>query len=294
MTFSDEELLIELEKKLREYRNSIVEQKELAGELVSANRKLVESENLKSHFISNITNEIINPFSSILGLSKSILMVKDRNWDKVINMARMIHSEAFGLDFQLRNIFAAARIEAGDLFIEASEINLSDLINNICETFRNEADRKNIQIELNLNHSVMIFISDEEKLRMIIANLLSNAIKYSLHNERIILISEFSGKDLIITVRDNGIGINKSDRDEIFDRFKRVDDQISSLNIGQGLGLSIVKSLVELLGGSIQVKSELNIGTEFIVSVPQSERNTSVYDLPGISDLITGSNNEVF
>lgn len=294
MTFSDEELLIELEKKLREYRNSIVEQKELAGELVSTNRKLVESENLKSHFISNITNEIINPFSSILGLSKSILMVKDRNWDKVINMARMIHSEAFGLDFQLRNIFAAARIEAGDLFIEASEINLSDLINNICETFRNEADRKNIQIELIPNHSVMTFISDEEKLRLIIANLLSNAIKYSLHNEQIVLISDFSGKDLIITVRDNGIGINKSDRDEIFDRFKRIDDQISSLNIGQGLGLSIVKSLVELLGGSVQVKSELNIGTEFIVSIPQSEGKTSVYDISGASDLITGSNNEVF
>jgi signal transduction histidine kinase len=277
-----------------EYRNLLVEQKQLTGELVSTNRKLVESETLKSHFISNITNEIINPFSSILGLSRSILMVKDKDWNKVINMARMIHSEAFGLDFQLRNIFAAASIEAGDLFIEASEVNLSDLINNICETFRNEADRKNIQIETNLNHSVMIFISDEEKLRLIIANLLSNAIKYSLHNERIILVSEFSGKDLVITLKDNGIGICKSDRDEIFDRFKRIDDQISSLNIGQGLGLSIVKSLVELLGGSIQVKSEVNIGTEFIVSVPQSERNTSVYDISGGTDLLTGSNNEVF
>jgi signal transduction histidine kinase len=294
MTLSDEELLFELERKLMEYRNLLVEQKQLTGELVSTNRKLVESETLKSHFISNITNEIINPFSSILGLSRSILMVKDKDWNKVINMARMIHSEAFGLDFQLRNIFAAARIEAGDLFIEASEVNLSDLINNICETFRNEADRKNIQIETNLNHSVMIFISDEEKLRLIIANLLSNAIKYSLHNERIILVSEFSGKDLVITLKDNGIGICKSDRDEIFDRFKRIDDQISSLNIGQGLGLSIVKSLVELLGGSIQVKSEVNIGTEFIVSVPQSERNTSVYDISGGTDLLTGSNNEVF
>lgn len=294
MTFSDEELLFELERKLREYRNLLVEQKELTGELVSTNRKLVESENLKSHFISNITNEIINPFSSILGLSRSILMVRNKDWDKVINMARMIHSEAFGLDFQLRNIFAAARIEAGDLFIEASEVNLSDLINNICETFRNEADRKNIQIETNLNHSVMIFISDEEKLRLIIANLLSNAIKYSLHNERIILISEFSGKDLVITLKDNGIGISKSDRDEIFDRFKRIDDQISSLNIGQGLGLSIVKSLVELLGGSIHVKSEVNIGTEFIVTVPQSERNTSVYDISGGTELLNGSNNEVF
>lgn len=287
MTLSDEELLFELERKLGEYRNLLVEQKELARELVSTNRKLVESENLKSHFISNITNEIINPFSSILGLSKSILMVKNKDWDKVINMARMIHSEAFGLDFQLRNIFAAARIEAGDLFVETSEIILSDLINNICETFRNEADRKNIHIETIQNHPVTTFISDEEKLRLIIANLLSNAIKYSLHNEKIVMISEFSGNDFIIKINDNGIGIGKSDRDEIFDRFKRIDDQISSLNIGQGLGLSIVKSLVELLGGSIQVRSEPNIGTEFIVSVPQSERKTSVYDLPG-------SNNELF
>lgn len=293
MILSDEELLYELERKLSEYRNLLVEQKELTGELVSTNRKLVESENLKSHFISNITNEIINPFSSILGLSKSILLVKNKDWDKVINMARMIHSEAFGLDFQLRNIFAAARIEAGDLFIETSEINLSDLINNICETFRNEAERKTIQIESLQNHTVTTFISDEEKLRLIIANLLSNAIKYSLHNEKIVMISEFSGKDFIIKINDNGIGIGKSDRDEIFDRFKRIDDQISSLNIGQGLGLSIVKSLVELLGGSIQVRSEPNIGTEFIVSVPQSEMKTSLYDISGASDL-TGSNNELF
>jgi two-component system phosphate regulon sensor histidine kinase PhoR len=107
------------------------------------------------------------------------------------------------------------------------------------------------------------------------------------------MISEFSGKDFIIKINDNGIGIGKSDRDEIFDRFKRIDDQISSLNIGQGLGLSIVKSLVELLGGSIQVRSEPNIGTEFIVSVPQSEMKTSLYDISGTSDL-TGSNNELF
>jgi signal transduction histidine kinase len=294
MILTDDELLHELDRRFKQCKQTLDEQKALAGELIAANKKLVESEALKSHFISSVTNEIINPFSSILGLSKSILMVKTQDWDKVKNMARLIHSEAFGLDFQLRNIFAAAKIEAGELFLESSEINLSELIASIADSFRHEADRKNIHIEIDNKLSERTFVTDPEKVKLIFSNLLSNAIKYSLHNERIDLRLEYSGNNLVGTISDNGIGINKSNREEIYDRFKRIDDQISSLNIGQGLGLSIVKSLVELFGGDIEMKSEPGLGTEFKVTIPEADRSNNLYEFSGGNDLGSIENNEIF
>jgi len=294
MTISDEELLLELDKRFKECKNTLNEQKELGRQLVLANKKLVESEALKTHFISNITNEIINPFASILGLSRNILMVREGDWDKVKNMARLIHSEAFSLDFQFRNIFEAANIEAGEIFIEASGINLSELVNNVVESFRHEAERKNITTEVKENLAGRPFISDPGKISLIISNLLSNAIKYTSENGKITIILDYSGNELIISVIDTGLGINEESREEIFDRFKRLDDQINSINVGHGLGLSIIKSILELLNGSIEFKSEPGKGSEFLVKIPESDSNTSIYNLSGDDRLGLDGNNEIF
>ncbi|HRW63836.1 MAG TPA: hypothetical protein P5132_10120, partial [Bacteroidales bacterium] len=98
---TDKELIDELKKRFELNKRALEEVQELNEELKKANNKLEESEALKSHFISNITNEIINPFASILALSKNILSVEKENWKKVISMVSLIYSEAFNLDFQL-------------------------------------------------------------------------------------------------------------------------------------------------------------------------------------------------
>ena len=113
---TDKELIDELKKRFEVNKQTLNEVQELNDELRKVNRKLEDSEALKSHFISNITNEIINPFASILALSKNILSVDKENWKKVITMVSLIYSEAFNLDFQLRNIFVAAKLEAGEVF----------------------------------------------------------------------------------------------------------------------------------------------------------------------------------
>jgi signal transduction histidine kinase len=294
MTISDDELLKELDKRFKECKNTLNEQKELARQLVLANKKLVESEALKTHFISNITNEIINPFASILGLSRNILMVREGDWDKVKNMARLIHSEAFSLDFQFRNIFEAANIEAGEVFVETSATDISELIRNALESFRHEAERKNIRTEVLDKLDSRTFISDPAKISLIISNLLSNAIKYTGENGKVTITLEYSGKELIITVNDTGLGINEESREEIFDRFKRLNDQINSINVGHGLGLSIIKSILELLNGTIEFKSEPGIGSEFTVKIPESESDTSIYGLSGDDSLGPDGNNEIF
>lgn len=294
MIISDEELLLELDKRFKTCKIMLSEQEELSKELVLTNKKLMESEALKTHFISSITNEIINPFSSVLGLARSILMVRKEDWEKAKNMARLIHAEAFSLDFQFRNIFAAANIEAGELFLESSKISITELGNTVVDSFRHEAEKKNIQIIQDYEISDASFITDSDKLKLIFSNLLSNSIKYNCDNGRIIIKLESATGFLKLTISDTGIGISEKNKEIIFDRFKRIDDQINSINRGHGLGLSIVKSLVELLGGSIQIRSESGTGSEFIITIPESESSTSIYNISDVSDLSQISNNEIF
>ncbi len=148
---TDTELLDELRRRFEQNKNALLELKNLNDELRVVNKKLEESESLKSHFISNITNEIINPFTSILGLSRAILSVDKENWKKVISMVALIHSEAFHLDFQFRNIFVAAKIEAGEIFPEIFNVDIRNLIDSVIESFKFEMKKKRITATHNID-----------------------------------------------------------------------------------------------------------------------------------------------
>jgi signal transduction histidine kinase len=279
-TITDEELLDELKRRFEQNKSSVKELKSLNDELKLVNRKLEESESLKSHFISNITNEIINPFTSILGLSKAILSVDKENWKKVVSMVALIHSEAFTLDFQFRNIFVAAKIEAGEIFPEIYNTDVINVIDSVIDSFKFEARRKKLQVvfdhDLPLDSSdVFLFKTDPEKLKLVLANLLSNAINFSFEGGLVEIIAKLKNNTLSICVRDHGIGISKQNQKIIFDRFKRLDSGINSLNRGHGLGLSVNKAVIEMLDGKINIESELGKGACFTVSIPESNITTS-------------------
>ncbi|MFO7842861.1 MAG: hypothetical protein R6V16_03550, partial [Bacteroidales bacterium] len=145
---TDQELIEELRKRFDQNKKALKEVQELNDELQKVNKKLEESEALKSHFISNITNEIINPFASILALSKNILSVEKENWKKVFSMVSLIYSEAFNLDFQLRNIFVAAKIEAGEIFPEILNVDVKQLMDSVVDSFKYQSKKKKIDIQL--------------------------------------------------------------------------------------------------------------------------------------------------
>jgi signal transduction histidine kinase len=283
---SDQELIDELQRRFEENKKTIQELKDLAEELKIVNKKLEESESLKSHFISNITNEIINPFTSILGLSRSIMVVKKENWKKVISMVSLIHSEAFNLDFQLRNIFLAAKIEAGEIYPEILNVDLKNLVRNVIETFRIESKKKNISLDLSFDikpdkGSVFYFKTDPEKIKLALANLVSNAIKFS-YDENKIMVKVWKEKDVVhMSVQDFGTGISEANQKIIFDRFKRLDSGINSLNRGHGLGLSINKAVIDLLQGKISIKSEVNKGAIFTISIPEAKTNIAGFSADG-------------
>ncbi|MCD4834135.1 MAG: HAMP domain-containing histidine kinase [Bacteroidales bacterium] len=283
---TDKDLINELKKRFEQNKNALKEVQKLNKELIKVNKKLENSEALKSHFISNITNEIINPFASILALSKNILSVKKENWKKVFSMVSLIYSEAFNLDFQLRNIFVAAKLEAGEIFPEILNVDIKHLTESVIDSFKYETKKKKIKVTFQFNietenNKPFFFKTDPEKLRLILSNLLSNAIKFSSEKKEIIIDASIENNELIVSVKDYGTGISLENQKIIFDRFKKLDSGINSIRRGHGLGLSINKVLLDLLYGSINIKSEMDKGANFTISIPENESQVSGFAFDG-------------
>lgn len=284
---NDKTLLRLLKEQLKKKRNLEKENKQLLKEMEGLNQKLLESESFKSHFISNVTNEIINPFSSVKGLADRIIHLKSGEMKKAHSLAKLIYSESAFLDFQLMNIFMAAHLETGEIKVEISEFDIPHLINEIIEYLKPEINKKKITIKTNYYPSLsqgekLLFKTDREKLRFIIVNLVSNAIKFSKEGSLVQIHIKTDSDNLEIKVQDEGIGISKENLNEIFDRFKRIDKKIHSLNPGNGLGLSIVDGLVDLMNGKIDIESEAGKGSIFSVVIPPAANAELFSDEDGL------------
>jgi len=281
---SNEELIREISERLNDkMKNDCDDANMLVKQLAEVNCKLNEAEAIKSNFISNVTNEIVNPFTSILGLSKNILALQGDNLEKAKSMASLIQSEAFNLDLQLKNIFAAAKFEAGQSFPDYSNVDVNSLINSIISVFEYRAEQKQISIQFDYKVETQNvdaqYVTDPEKLKLIISNLLSNSIKYTNAAKKININSILNDNELVIKIEDEGIGIDEKNMQVIFDRFKRANLEINSLIRGHGLGLSVVKACLDILGGEIKVKSKIGHGTLFtiIIPIPEGIRNTNMF-----------------
>ncbi len=296
---TDEFLLSELRKRFQEKEQAINELESMTQELKNVNTKLKESEQLKSHFIANINNEIINPFASVLGLSRSILDVKANDWEKVKYMAKLIFVEAHNLDFQLKNIFAAAEIEAGRVYPQISNVNVVQVIKGVVEDFENDLNAKRLTVEVFnetglADKGTFYFKTDSEKFKLIMSNLISNAIKFSKGSNIEVRVS-LETKDLVVAVKDYGIGISENNKKIIFDRFTRIDTGINSVNRGHGLGLSVVKAFIDLFNGDIKIESLMGKGTTFTVIIPEpdSTQNIDGYSAEG-NEIFFDDDMEVF
>ena len=295
---SDKQLLKELKTRLDETKKLEDQVRELSSELQTVTYNYKESESMKSHFISNISNEIVNPFTSILGLSKSILSVQKNDWKKVVSMVALIHSEAFNLDFQLRNIFVAAKIEAGEITPNISKVCIRTMIQSIIDSFTLVARKMGIEIEYQYDIAYgfgknFYFKTDNEKLKLILSNLLNNALKYSYKDSKVILRVWIDEDILHISIKDFGTGISEKNQQIIFERFKRLDSGINSINRGHGLGLSITKALLDVLGGTIEIFSAKGEGSTFSFTIPESRNVVEGFSGDG-NDLFFDGDDEIF
>ena len=277
---------LELEKCKQHVTQLRRENEELAKTLYELNEKLRDSEQLKGHFISNVTNEIVNPFTSVLALAANIQQLKEGDIKQAHHMAGLIFEEAFHLDFQLKNIFAAALIEAGKEETSNSTVDLHDFAVQLGEYFKSLLSKKKITLSFNFpgeenNGESLKFTTDKAKLDLILKNLISNSIKYSPEDSVVEVSFVIGNAELRVEVSDHGKGIKPEDRKVIFDRFKQLDEKINSVNTGHGLGLSIVQAYAEMLGGSVNISDNVNGGTVVQVAIQQGVDPDDWDDLEG-------------
>jgi signal transduction histidine kinase len=270
---TDREFLEELQRRFDKNREMLEAERELIKKLNEVNQKLVESEKVKTNFLSNIRNEINNPLASILELSKNLSLgtVPEDMQEKC---AEMIQSEAFELDFQLRNIFVSAELEAGEAPLSVISVNVRSLIESVIDSYSRKITRKGIV--LHVQHGIddgVIFRSDAEKLHLILSNLLSNAIQFNHDNGSVTIVSDLKDGVLTVSVSDTGIGMEAADLQNIYNRFHQIEAGSTKTYGGHGLGLSVTKALLDIIDGTIEVKSQTGKGTLFMIKVKELEGN---------------------
>ena len=279
---TDSELMAVLQDRLDSNKKALIDLTALTSKLELMNKRLKESESLKGHFLSNIRNEINNPLTSIMGLSRQIVDTStEANGSSV---AAVIYNEAFILDYQLRNIFVAAELEAGDTSPDFALADISGLIKNSLEQFYHLAEMKNLSITIaNETEQTPTIPLDPNKVELILNNLIANAIEFNIPNGSITIERSISDQTLHISISDTGVGIPSEKHLSIFDRFCQLDSGSKKEHRGHGLGLSIVKALTELMGGTIQIQSELGEGCQFDISLPiiETEEQSNIHATDG-------------
>lgn len=260
----------------KEYEKMRVAHAQLEERLEEVNKKLLVSEQLKSDFLSNIKNEINNPLTSILGLLTQII-AHPEDVQKSATSAKLIYNEAHMLNFQMKNIFNAAEIEAGECYPALSRVDINEIVKSVVKSFEYLVAKKGINFKLELDpHST--FVSDREKLEMILLNLISNAIKFGDSDTDVVVKTSNTDDGLTIAVEDFGVGIADENLSQIYDRFKQLDSGTRKGFGGHGLGLSIVHSLVDMLDGAMKIQSQVNKGTRFEIALPPKVEDDAIED----------------
>ncbi len=246
----------------------ITEQKRSEHELLKAKDKAEESDRLKSAFLANMSHEIRTPMNGILGFA-DLLKSPDLSEDEQNEYLNVIQEAGSRMLSIINDLVEISRIESGQLVVVPERFKLADLLNELFQFFKLEAEKKQLSFKLSkqCQSSEMWIDTDWQKLNQVLSNLLKNAIKFTQEGE-VQLACQIGDGQIVFLVEDTGVGIPKNMQPVVFDRFRQVNDEYTKMIEGTGLGLSICKAYVELLGGEIWLESELGKGSKFYFSIP--------------------------
>ncbi|MGH7977723.1 MAG: hybrid sensor histidine kinase/response regulator, partial [Limisphaerales bacterium] len=238
-------------------------------ELEETNRKLIELDRLKSRFFANISHELRTPLTLLLAPLESLMRRFERSFDSnARELLTTMHANGMRLLKLINDLLDLIRLEAGRMDVKNEPLAVADFIKGLASAVRQMAENKHIQLQTQVDAQLDVILADREKLEKILLNLLFNALKFTPADGQIWLRAEKQGDDFVLIVRDTGVGIAEKSLPFVFDRFWQADSSSKRKFQGVGIGLALVKEMVEMLSGSVTVQSQEGKGTTFIVRLP--------------------------
>ena len=273
------------------------EERKLQNALSSSLEIAKNANAAKSNFLANMSHDIRTPMNAIVGYST--LLIKDADdKNKVIEIGKKITYSSQHLLSLINDVLDMSKIESGRTSLNSDKVDVSEVINNISEIVQVQTKSKKQSFEIKTKGNIPPYIyADKLRLTQILLNLLSNAVKYTEKNGTISLVVEGYGNNgqtchLRFIVSDNGQGMSSEFIEKIFEPFSRETNSMTNKIQGTGLGMSITKSIIDLMGGTIDIQSELGKGSVFTVdlifSVPLDENDDNFFADHEITRVLVG------
>jgi len=311
--------LINTQDQLRKVNNDLESK---VDELAHSTIQLYETNRIKSDFMATMSHELRTPLNSILGFSDVLGSISTLN-DKQKRYVENINKSGRSLLSMINDILDMAKMEAGRMGVQTAQFNIAATIAAQCDMAKPLVDRKNIDLQVNVEENVPPMKQDESRIQQIVNNLLSNAIKFTPEGGRIKLlvrrlpavpvpappvpapvggaaVKPPRNRDMLeLKVVDTGVGISEEDQQVIFEKFRQgksstpEGDTMKREHTGSGLGLSIVKEICKMLDGEISVESQLGIGSTFTVRLPWTLESKARAESEMLADIQQFATNRV-
>lgn len=224
-------------------------------------------EKVRSDFVANVSHELRTPITALKGFSETLLDGAMEDKEILEQFLNIMLKESLRLEMLINDILELSRLEQRQVPMNIEKINISNVVKETLALFQKPAEEKRMTLEFHGEKELFVW-ADSHRVKQILSNLVNNSLVYTPEKGTIQLNVTQQGKDAVITVTDNGIGIAEEKLNRVFERFYRIDQARSRNSGGTGLGLSIVKHLIENMNGSISVESKLGLGTTVTVKIP--------------------------
>jgi signal transduction histidine kinase len=256
-------------KKMVELLHLTAELDRRGKELVEANLRIQEANRLKSQFLANMSHELRTPMNSIIGFSEILVeRLGDTVEPKHLKFLQHIRSSGQHLLGIINDVLDLSKIEAGRMEIYAERVEVREVTEHVCAMMRGMAPDTPPQFRIDIAPDVPPIETDLAKFKQVLFNLCSNAVKFSPPGSPITITARIDGRELRMSVHDEGIGIAAQHHELIFDEFRQVDGTVKREFGGTGLGLALVRRFVTLQGGQVGVESDLGAGSTFWFTLP--------------------------
>jgi two-component system, OmpR family, phosphate regulon sensor histidine kinase PhoR len=248
--------------------HDVTETRRAREEILAANGRLKELDQLKTNFLTTVSHELRTPLTSISWSIDSLSDLIPDGDDKIQKSLKIIREDNLRLSGLIEELLSFSRIEAGKLNVAFQEVDLSQMVQKSVEEMMHLAQKKSLEISLVSVQGRLWVQADTEHLRRVVVNLLDNAIKYTPDHGTIAIQLSTHAAMAKLEITDSGIGISAEDLPHIFEKFYRSDALDVQHERGTGLGLAIVQSIIEAHEGTIDVKSSRGQGTTVTVHMP--------------------------